>query len=57
MPDTLKLRLKPSQGWDETEAYARRIASVTKATYRIDPDMAILNVYGDGRVQGRILEV
>ena len=51
------MRLKPSQGWDETEAYARRIASVTKATYRIDPDMAILNVYGDGRVQGRILEV
>ena len=37
------------------EAHARRIASLCRATYRIDPDVALINLYGNGRIQGQIL--
>ena len=36
------------------EAHVRRIASLCRENYLIDPDVALVNVYGDGRVQGKL---
>lgn len=42
------------QDWDAMEAHVRRIASLCRENYLIDPDVALVNVYGDGRVQGKL---
>lgn len=46
-------RRRGGKGWSNMQAYAHEVARVCRKVYALSPQVVLLNVYGQGRVQGK----